>query len=125
MPSPRRWRKTVFRLVARGARDRLLPHDQRVLAVVGVVAPANAPRLEAEALVEPDRSVVRDPDLQRVAAVGVVGGQLEQPLEQHRRDAAAPVLGRDGEDGRLCGYLVVSRYVDAWHVMNVAVAPEH
>ena len=29
----------------------------------------------------------------------------------------------DGE--RLIGYLIVSRYVDAWHVMNVAVAPEH
>ena len=29
------------------------------------------------------------------------------------------------EDGRLCGYLIVSRYVDAWHVMNVAVDPEH
>ena len=28
----------------------------------------------------------------------------------------------DGDDGRLCGYLVVSRYVDAWHVMNIAVA---
>jgi [ribosomal protein S18]-alanine N-acetyltransferase len=27
----------------------------------------------------------------------------------------------DGEDGTLCGYLIVSRYVDAWHVMNVAV----
>jgi ribosomal-protein-alanine N-acetyltransferase len=26
---------------------------------------------------------------------------------------------------RLVGYLIVSRYVDAWHVMNVAVAPEH
>jgi ribosomal-protein-alanine N-acetyltransferase len=23
------------------------------------------------------------------------------------------------------GYLIVSRYVDAWHVMNVAVDPEH
>ena len=31
----------------------------------------------------------------------------------------------DVEDGPLCGYLIVSRYVDAWHVMNVAVAPEH
>jgi ribosomal-protein-alanine N-acetyltransferase len=30
----------------------------------------------------------------------------------------------DGDDGALCGFLVVSRYVDAWHVMNVAVAPE-
>jgi ribosomal-protein-alanine N-acetyltransferase len=27
------------------------------------------------------------------------------------------------EDGRLVGYLVISRYVDAWHVMNVAVDP--
>jgi len=26
-------------------------------------------------------------------------------------------------DDRLIGYLIVSRYVDAWHVMNVAVAP--
>lgn len=27
-----------------------------------------------------------------------------------------------GSDG-LAGYLIVSRYVDAWHVMNLAVAP--
>jgi ribosomal-protein-alanine N-acetyltransferase len=26
---------------------------------------------------------------------------------------------------QLVGYLVLSRYVDAWHVMNVAVDPEH
>jgi ribosomal-protein-alanine N-acetyltransferase len=31
----------------------------------------------------------------------------------------------DVETGALVGYLVISRYVDAWHVMNVAVAPEH
>ena len=31
----------------------------------------------------------------------------------------------DGESGRLLGYLIVSRYVDAWHVMNVAVDPAH
>lgn len=30
----------------------------------------------------------------------------------------------DPETGRLLGYLVISRYVDAWHVMNVAVSPE-
>ncbi|MHB8469858.1 MAG: ribosomal protein S18-alanine N-acetyltransferase [Gaiellaceae bacterium] len=30
-----------------------------------------------------------------------------------------------GEDGELCGYLIVSRYVDAWHVMNIAVDPGH
>jgi ribosomal-protein-alanine N-acetyltransferase len=29
-----------------------------------------------------------------------------------------------GEEDRLVGYLIISRYVDAWHVMNVAVAPE-
>ena len=30
----------------------------------------------------------------------------------------------DGEEGALVGYLVVSRYVDAWHVMNVAIDPD-
>jgi ribosomal-protein-alanine N-acetyltransferase len=30
----------------------------------------------------------------------------------------------DSETGELMGYLVISRYVDAWHVMNVAVVPE-
>src|SRR6266571_5534773 len=27
--------------------------------------------------------------------------------------------------GDLLGYLIISRYVDAWHVMNVAVSPAH
>ena len=31
----------------------------------------------------------------------------------------------DGDSGKLVGYLIVSRYVDAWHVMNVAVDPAH
>ena len=31
----------------------------------------------------------------------------------------------DGGEGELVGYLIVSRYVDAWHVMNVAVDPDH
>ena len=30
-------------------------------------------------------------------------------------------LGAFTETGRLVGYLVVSRYVDAWHIMNLAV----
>jgi ribosomal-protein-alanine N-acetyltransferase len=29
----------------------------------------------------------------------------------------------DGEE--LAGYMIISRYVDAWHVMNVAVDPAH
>ena len=33
-------------------------------------------------------------------------------------------LGAVDDAGTLVGYLVLSRYVDAWHVMNVAVAPE-
>ena len=31
----------------------------------------------------------------------------------------------DPETNELLGYLIISRYVDAWHVMNVAVAPDH
>ena len=31
----------------------------------------------------------------------------------------------DGGGATLHGYLIVSRYVDAWHVMNVAVDPDH
>ena len=29
------------------------------------------------------------------------------------------------DDGSVIGYLVISKHVDAWHVMNVAVAPAH
>ena len=31
----------------------------------------------------------------------------------------------EAEKDELVGYLIISRYVDAWHVMNIAVAPEH
>jgi ribosomal-protein-alanine N-acetyltransferase len=34
-------------------------------------------------------------------------------------------LGAVDEEGTLVGYLIISRYVDAWHVMNIATAPEH
>ena len=30
----------------------------------------------------------------------------------------------DPETGDLIGYMIISRYVDAWHVMNIAVDPE-
>jgi ribosomal-protein-alanine N-acetyltransferase len=33
-------------------------------------------------------------------------------------------LGAFDEAGTLLGYLIISRYVDAWHVMNVATDPE-
>jgi ribosomal-protein-alanine N-acetyltransferase len=41
------------------------------------------------------------------------------------RKPSALAIGAYLEDGVLAGYAFVSRYVDAWHVMNVAVAPEH
>jgi ribosomal-protein-alanine N-acetyltransferase len=31
----------------------------------------------------------------------------------------------DSEQDELVGYLIISRYVDAWHVMNIAVAPAY
>jgi [ribosomal protein S18]-alanine N-acetyltransferase len=31
----------------------------------------------------------------------------------------------DSEEGTLVGYMIIARYVDAWHVMNIAVEPEH
>src|SRR5918911_443441 len=31
--------------------------------------------------------------------------------------------GFDPDSGRLAAYLIVSRYVDAWHIMNLAVHP--
>ena len=35
-------------------------------------------------------------------------------------------LGAFESDGReLVGYLIISRYVDAWHIMNIAVEPQH
>jgi ribosomal-protein-alanine N-acetyltransferase len=33
-------------------------------------------------------------------------------------------IGAYHETGELVGYAIVSRYVDAWHVMNIAVVPE-
>jgi ribosomal-protein-alanine N-acetyltransferase len=32
-------------------------------------------------------------------------------------------IGAFDDEGKLVGYLIASRYVDAWHVMNVAVDP--
>ena len=33
-------------------------------------------------------------------------------------------IGAYQDAGELVGYAIVSRYVDAWHVMNIAVVPE-
>jgi [ribosomal protein S18]-alanine N-acetyltransferase len=39
------------------------------------------------------------------------------------RKPSSLALGAFAEDGVLVGYAFVSRYVDAWHVMNIAVDP--
>ena len=31
----------------------------------------------------------------------------------------------DPDTTALMGYMIISRYVDAWHVMNIAVSPDH
>ena len=31
----------------------------------------------------------------------------------------------DPDTTELMGYMIISRYVDAWHVMNIAVSPDH
>src|SRR4051794_32061436 len=84
---------------AGGLRLRLgvAPHDERVLAVVGVVAAADAARAEAHALVEPDRVRVRDAHLERVAAAALARCELEEAVEQRGRDPAPAVLRVDGE----------------------------
>jgi ribosomal-protein-alanine N-acetyltransferase len=34
-------------------------------------------------------------------------------------------FGAHVQNGELVGYLIVSRYVDAWHIMNIAVAHDY
>lgn len=41
------------------------------------------------------------------------------------RKPSSLAIGAFARDDALIGYAFVSRYVDAWHVMNVAVGPEH
>ena len=45
-------------------------------------------------------------------------GELAKP-------SSVSLGGFDPETGDLLGYLIISRYVDAWHVMNIAVAPDY
>jgi ribosomal-protein-alanine N-acetyltransferase len=41
------------------------------------------------------------------------------------RKPGSLALGAFLDDGRIVGYAFLSRYVDAWHVMNIAVLPEY
>ncbi len=46
-------------------------------------------------------------------------------LDAELRKPSSLAIGAFAEDDVLVGYAFVSRYVDAWHVMNVAVADSH
>jgi ribosomal-protein-alanine N-acetyltransferase len=83
---------------------------------------AQRPRLEVRRLAYPD--------LPRV--IGIERRAFPTPwslamfvleLSKPSGICLAAVLGPAG--GRLVGYLICSRYETVWHVMNVAVAPEH
>jgi len=41
------------------------------------------------------------------------------------RKPSSLAIGAFSDEGELVGYALVSRYVDAWHVMNVAVALDY
>ena len=46
---------------------------------------------------------------------GMFAAELQKP--------SSLALGAYRDSGELVGYAIVSRYIDAWHVMNVAVDP--
>ena len=86
-------------LAHRRLRQRLGRHDQRVLAVVAVVARAQADRPEAELLVQPAGRQVREPDLERRLVGAAVDGEVEEREQQPLADALAAPVGVDGEGG--------------------------
>src|SRR5215218_3040421 len=89
-------------------RSGLEPHDERVLAVVVVVATAVPRGPEPESLVHRDRGAVGGPHFQRVAAFGA--GRLEELVDQLRRDPLTAPAGV---------------YRDVHEVPDVSVARAH
>ena len=73
---------------------------------------------------------IRKLELRDLAAIEAIGRDTDTTpgwrggLAGER--AEAPAVGKRAvanHTGELVGYLIVSRYVDAWHVMNIAVDP--
>ena len=46
-------------------------------------------------------------------------------LEMSKPDSLCLIATAPGDDSHVYGYIVFSRYDLAWHLMNIAVAPEH
>src|SRR6185503_4267784 len=80
-----------------GRGERVRGHDQGVLAIVGVVARADADRPEAVFLVEPAGGHVRQADLERRLARAALDGAIQEPQEQPLADATAAPARIDGE----------------------------
>ena len=79
----------------------------------------------ARALIEIRRLALQDLDaIERIENAvyptpwsrSMFAGELAKP-------SSVCIGGFDPDSGRLIAYLIVSRYVDAWHIMNVAVHP--
>src|SRR5438093_1108326 len=85
--------------------DRVRPHDDRVLAVVGVVALPPADHLEAEGLVHLHRVVVRGSDLERDPLCTHVVGGLDQPGEHDPPVASALQIAAHADGGDV-GFVV-------------------
>ena len=103
-PAGRRARHVLERPPQRRGRA---PHDQRVLAVVLVVAPPHAGGAEAEALIQRDRALVGGPHLERELRARVV-----DPLDQRRQQRgcdAAPAAARVDRDVHQVPDRVVAR----------------
>ena len=86
--------------ISRSGMACVAPHDQRVFAVVGVVAAPQPAYLEAELLVEVDRIVVRNAHLERVAAALVVARQLEERSSSRVASRGAGAPGRPRRSSR-------------------------
>lgn len=72
------------------------------------------------------RPLVAD-DIDALEAIEQVAYSAPWSRSMFASELAKPTsqsLGAFDSDGELLGYLILSRYVDAWHVMNVAVRPD-
>ena len=113
------------RALPRPARARLRPGGGDRAAV-----PARSRRGEERAMTTIELRVLGLGDLRSIEEIerrsyptpwsrSMFAGELAKPSS-----ICLGAFEAEGEDGELCGYLIVSRYVDAWHVMNIAVDPD-
>ena len=64
-------------------------------------------------------------DIERIERESYPTPWSRSMFDAELRKPSALALGAFTESGVLVGYAFVSRYVDAWHVMNVAVADSY